>query len=87
MLSSLTKTQAPVTIIIYSVAKMKLENNPCTVFKLLHRESFYSGFPIQINSKIEIRGSYPCQCIKKCFIELSLHLVFEVKVFGQNSVE
>ena len=44
---------------------------------------FYIDFPIQINSKIEIRDSNPCQIIKK-FIELSLHLVFEVKDFGQN---
>ena len=36
--------------------------------------------------RIEIRGSNPCQRIKY-FIELSLHLVFEVKVFGPNSVE
>ena len=46
----------------------------------------YNVFPIQINSKIEIRGSNPCQRIK-ISIELSLHLVFDVKVFGQKSVE
>ena len=62
----LTKTQAPVTIIIYSVAKMKLENKLCPhpIFKLLHHEPFYSVFPLQINNKIEIRGSNPCQRMK-----------------------
>ena len=61
---ALTKTQAPVTIIIFRVAKMKLENKLCpiagTVFKILHNEPFYSVFPIQINSKIEIRVTNPC---------------------------
>ena len=47
---------------------------------------FYTVFPIQINSKIEIRGSNPCQHIK-IFLDFSLHLVFEIKVFGPNSVE
>ena len=65
---AITKTQAPVTIIIFSVAKMKLGNKLCpiagTVFKLLHHEPFYSVFPIQINGKIEIRGSNPCQRMK-----------------------
>ena len=55
-------------------------SNYCTM------NHFYIDFPIQINSKIEIRGSNPCQSIN-CFIELSLHLVFEVLDFGQNSVE
>ena len=45
---ALTKTQVPVTIIIYSVTKMKLENKLCpiagTVFKLLQYEAFYSVF-------------------------------------------
>ena len=61
---AITKTQAPVTIIIFSVAKMKLENKLCPHrrygFQILHHEPFYSVFPIQINSKIEIRGSNPC---------------------------
>ena len=47
---------------------------------------FYTVFPIQINSKIEIRDSNPCQHIK-IFIDLSLHLVLEVIIFGPNSVE
>ena len=55
-------------------------SNYCTM------NHFYLIFPIQINSKIVIRGSNPCQRTKY-FIELSLHLVFEVKVFGSHSVE
>ena len=61
---ALTKTQAPVTIIIYSVAKLKLENKLCPHPMYGFHEPFYSVFPIQINSKIEIRGSNPCQSIK-----------------------
>ena len=44
-------------------------SNYCTM------NHFYIVFPIQINSKIEIRGSNPCQSIKY-FIEMSLHLGF-----------
>ena len=66
---------------VQAISPSQIEfSNYCTM------NHFYIGVPIQINSKTEIRRSNPCQSIKY-FIELSLYLVFKVKVFGQNSLE
>ena len=76
---ALTKLQAPVAIIIYSVTKMKFRRTsyapiPCTVFKLLHHEPFYNVFGLLPGSKPVLESFSDIQCV---FLEESRrHCIF-----------